>query len=47
MLVLNSARADYIYKAENYEAYRNGIKNILNAYAEYTDITVSDITPRA
>lgn len=29
------------------QAYRNGIKNILNAYAEYTDITVSDITPRA
>ena len=47
MLTLSSARTDYVYKAENYEAYRNGIKNILNAYAEYTDITVSDITPRA
>ena len=36
----------YVYAETNYTAYRNGIKNILNSYANYTNITVEDIISR-
>ena len=47
MLTLSSERTDYVYGEENYKAYRDGVKEVLNGYAKYVDIEVSDITPRA
>ena len=46
MLVLDETSEGYVYAETNYTAYRNGIKNILNSYANYTNITVEDIISR-
>ena len=46
MLVLDETSEGYVYAETNYTAYRNGIKNILNAYANYTNIAVEDINSR-
>ncbi len=44
MLVLDPESEDYIYSADNYAAYKTGVKSVFDAYAAATGGTAQEIT---